>query len=117
MLLGVFLAVFPISFVMQGVPALLIALLGSISYFIIVRSVRIINPAMRGAALGLILGNLAGLIILVWVGLRLNLSINLWSAAVFALTLGLLRTLIPDTTLGRWLKKIFPQLILNGIRK
>ena len=102
---------------MWGSWAFIIAIIGGISYFVIIRCVRIINRSAKGAMPGLVLADLASLIILAWIGLRLHLSTNLWAAAAFVLTLGILRTFISDMTLISWLKKHFPRLILNGIGK
>ena len=116
-LIGLFLGLFVISIVMGGIWALIIAMIGGSSLFVIGRCARILNQTMRGLTIGLFIGYLTSIIMLIWVGLQLDLSANLWAGASFVVTHGLLQVFISDSKISSWGKALFPHLISDDIQK
>lgn len=101
-LLGIFLASFSISIVMEGIWAFVLAIVGGIATSLLIRFARI----MKIMLIGLIVGYSICLAVFVWVGLQWNLSTNKWVGVVFVLTLGIVRTFISDDLLVKWFSKI-----------
>jgi hypothetical protein len=104
LLLGVFLAAFAFSFLMDGFWAFVLAMLGGAANSISLRFVKII---MNKNWPGLVAGYFAGIAILIWAGKHWDLSVNLWVSAVYVFTLGIVPIFISEAVLTNWLNKIF----------
>ena len=103
-LLGAFLASFVFSFLMDGIWAFVLAMVGGVASSIFLRFIKI---RMKTMLPGLVIGYIAGLVIPIWAGRYWNLSVNLWVSAVYVFTLGIVRTFISDDLLANWINKIF----------
>jgi hypothetical protein len=102
-LLGVVLASFAFSFLMDGFWAFVLALVGGVANSI---SLRFIKLRMKENWPGLVAGYLAGIAILIWVGRHWDLSVNLWVSAAYVFTLGIVPVFISEAVLTNWLNKI-----------
>ncbi|MFZ5856278.1 MAG: hypothetical protein ACOYZ6_05550 [Chloroflexota bacterium] len=105
-LFGFFLALFVISFVMSGIAAFILAILGGITSSLFLRLAKF---RLKSFLPGLILGHVICLGVLVWLGEHWELSVNLWASTIYVLVLGLTRVFLSDDLLIKWLGHRFPK--------
>jgi hypothetical protein len=101
-LLGVFLAAFVFSFVMDGLWAFIFAMLGGMATSFFIRFMRI---RMQTMLPGLLIGYFACIAILIWN--YWGYSVNPWVSAAYVFTMGIVRTFISDDLFVRSLNRIF----------
>jgi len=91
---------------LTGVWAIILAIVDSTAISVVFRSARILAPSVKGILTWAVIGFLVNTVVVIWAGLTLALSANLWAGAVFTLTLGILRIAIPDENLAHWLSPL-----------
>jgi len=114
--LGFCLGLFVVSILITGFWAFVLAFAGGISISVAGRCTRIINRTLKGAAVSFIIGFLANLVLLIWVGLRLELTANLWAGALLVFTQGIFQIFVTDAMLTHWLTALFPGLVSGNGR-
>ena len=101
--------------VSRGTQGIAIAVAGGIAASIVVRGARIVNRAVKGVLAGVIAGFLTSAAIVAWAGLEIGASANLWAGLVFVLVQAVVRLLVPDRMLGRWLGRVVPQVVAERV--
>ena len=101
--------------VSPGMQGIAIAVVGGIAASIVVRGARIVNRAVKGVLAGVIAGFLASVAIVAWVGLEMGASVNAWAGLVFVLVQAVVRLVVPDRRLGRWLGRVVPQVVTERV--
>ena len=91
-----------------------IAVGGGIAASIVIRGARIVNRAVKGILAGVIAGFLTSVAIVAWAGLEMGASVNAWAGLVFVLVQGVMRMVVPDRVLRRWLGRVVPRLVAGG---
>jgi len=97
--------------VSRGMRGIAIAVIGSIAASIVIRGAHIVNRAVKGVLAGVIAGFLASVAIVAWAGLEMGGSVNGWAGLAFLLVQGVMRVVVPDRVLGRWLGRVVPQVV------
>ena len=100
--------------VSRGIQGIAIAVVGGIAASIVVRGARIVNRAVKGVLAGVIIGFLASVAIVAWAGLEMGASANLWAGLVFVVVQAVVRLVVPDRRLERWLGRVVPQIVAES---
>ena len=100
--------------VSRGLQGIAIAVAGGIAASVLIRGARIVNRTVKGVLAGVIAGFLASVGIVAWAGLEMGGSVNGWAGLAFVLVQGVMRMVVPDRVLGRWLGRVVPQAEAGG---
>jgi len=114
--LGFCLGLFVVSILMTGFWAFVLAFAEGISISAAGRCTRIIDQILKGAAISFIVGFLVSLVLLIWFGLRMELSANLWAGALLVCSQGIFQIFVTDAMLTNWLTALFPGLVSGNGR-
>jgi hypothetical protein len=101
--------------VSRGTRGIAIAIAGGIAASITIRGARIVNRTVKGVLAGVIGGFLASVAIVAWAGLEMGASVNGWAGLAFVVVQGVMRMVVPDRVLGRWLGQVMPRLVAERV--
>ena len=101
--------------VSRGMRGIAIAVIGGVAASIVIRGARIVNRVVKGVLAGVIAGFLASGAIVAWAGLEMGGSVNGWAGLAFVLVQGVMRMVVPDRVLERWLGRVVPQVMAERV--
>ncbi len=80
---------------------------------IVTRAARIVNPILKGARRGLLVGEVAGVMILAWVSIQFEFEYvnRIWFLLIFFSIQSVVERYISEQMLARWMRRFVPRLV------